>query len=116
MLLSHFLSSTLRLGIYYLSLFLPPSIGGSGGDPARRGEGSDVQSVFAVGVRGQSSDATGGPLRPPERGPRRLGSGPGCHHAAPAFHEVPPLIYCHLTNTHISHVLCMVTRVIAFHL
>ena len=41
-----------------------PSLGGSGGDPARRGEGSDVQGIFAVGVGGQPSDAAGGSFRP----------------------------------------------------
>lgn len=42
-----------------------PSVGGSGGDPAWRGEGSDVQGVLAVGVCGQSSDAAGSPVGSP---------------------------------------------------
>lgn len=64
-------SISLSSSFVYLSPFvlsplpLSPSIGGSGGDPAWRGEGSDVQGVLAVGVRSQSSDAAGSPVRPP---------------------------------------------------
>lgn len=88
-------------------------LGGSGGDSARRGERSDVQGVFAVGVRGQSPGAAGGPVGSPKRGPRRFRSGSGCHHAASAFHEVPTLIASAVyTNT---SPLCLLT-VIGFRL
>lgn len=66
-----------------------PPPGGPGGDSAWRGEGSDVQGVPAVGVGGQSPDAAGSSIRPPQRGPGGFGSGSGRDHAAPAFHEVP---------------------------
>lgn len=67
---------------------LSPFVGGPGGDSAWRGEGSDVQGVLAVGVRGQSSDAVRGLVRSPERSPWGLRSGSGCNHTASAFHEV----------------------------
>lgn len=74
-------------------------LGGSGGDSAWRGEGSDVQSVPAVGVGGQSPDAAGSSVRTPQRGPGGFGSGSGRHHATPPFHEVPllPIIAFHLS-------------------
>lgn len=78
-----------------------PPVGGSGGDSARRGERSDVQGVFAVGVCGQPADAAGGPDGSPERGPGRLGSGSGRHHAAPSFHEVRPLTTNAPPQTHL---------------
>lgn len=68
--------------------FLTCAAGGSGGDVARRGQGSDLQGVSAVGVGGESADAPGSSVRSPERGPGGLCSGSGCHHSSPALHAV----------------------------
>lgn len=87
-----FKSVSLHLPFVLPSDFLPPplpSSGGPGGDSAWWRERSDLQGVLAVGVRGQSSDVAGCSVRSPQRGPRRLCSGSGRHHAASAFHEVP---------------------------
>lgn len=82
----------------FCPLCLDHPLGGPGGDSAWRGEGSDVQSVPAVGVSGQSPDAAGSSVWTPQRGPRGFGPGSGCHHATPPFHEVPllPIIAFHL--------------------
>lgn len=88
--------------------------GGSGGDSAGRGEGSDVQGVFAVGVCGQSPDAAGGPVRSPERGPRRFCPGSGCHHTAPAFHEVRTLVARALPYTPPTGTLPLLAQLLLF--